>query len=432
MPLKHTVTEVKLKNGAKGLIIDVPGTTVVSYQFQFRAGNDYVMDPKKQQAAHIMEHMVFGANKQYPSTEAFSQDFTKNGAYYNASTGDRDMIYYSTAALMEWDRILDLQSLAITDPIFQDKLLKVEKANVHEELVGYLSNDGRALYIDLLRAMGDPSLTDAECDTTLANVTVDDIIAHHSGTHTTRNMRFIIVGDLAKHHDKIIERLEAWQLPKGELLPARQVLLHGAAPVSLYRKDNANIRFRFTIALPRRLSEAELDAMGALNHILNGTFHSRMFGQARTLGLCYGMNSSTSTDISGTSRWSFYGQVGDANATQLFELIATQLKKVIAGDVSQDELDEAKQYALGSYQMKGQTVYDMANWYTDYFEDDSIHYMEDAPQMITSTKLSIMKDLSREFIENGDWALGGIGNMEPSKIDELQAILAKVLKQEVK
>ena len=37
--MKHTTTEVRLKNGARGLLIDVPGATVMSFQFQFRAGN---------------------------------------------------------------------------------------------------------------------------------------------------------------------------------------------------------------------------------------------------------------------------------------------------------------------------------------------------------------------------------------------------------
>jgi predicted Zn-dependent peptidase len=39
--MNHTVEEVKLKNGAKGLLIDIPGATVMSMQFQFRAGSRY-------------------------------------------------------------------------------------------------------------------------------------------------------------------------------------------------------------------------------------------------------------------------------------------------------------------------------------------------------------------------------------------------------
>jgi hypothetical protein len=36
--MKHTVTKVKLENGAKDLFIDVPGATVMDFEFNFRAG----------------------------------------------------------------------------------------------------------------------------------------------------------------------------------------------------------------------------------------------------------------------------------------------------------------------------------------------------------------------------------------------------------
>ena len=42
--MKHTVSEVRLANGARGLLIDVPDATVMSFQFQFRADNRYVGD----------------------------------------------------------------------------------------------------------------------------------------------------------------------------------------------------------------------------------------------------------------------------------------------------------------------------------------------------------------------------------------------------
>src|SRR4051812_5942788 len=78
--LKHTIEEIKLKNGARGLLIDVPGATVMSSQFQFRAGNRYAKDKSIEQVAHIMEHMAFGANARFKDEHAFEADFTKNGA----------------------------------------------------------------------------------------------------------------------------------------------------------------------------------------------------------------------------------------------------------------------------------------------------------------------------------------------------------------
>ena len=84
--MKHTVEEVRLKNGARGLLIDVPDATVMSFQFHFRAGSRYVRDKDIYETAHIMEHMSFGANEKFRSQALYDQEFVKNGAYYNAYT----------------------------------------------------------------------------------------------------------------------------------------------------------------------------------------------------------------------------------------------------------------------------------------------------------------------------------------------------------
>ena len=124
--MKHTVTEVKLKNGARGLLIDVPGATVMSFQFQFRAGNRYVRDKENYETAHVMEHMAFGANAKFKSEHEYEAEFTKNGAYHNAYTSDLSMVYVADCADFEWDRILSLQRVAICQPKFNAEELEAE------------------------------------------------------------------------------------------------------------------------------------------------------------------------------------------------------------------------------------------------------------------------------------------------------------------
>ena len=140
MPLPHTVEEIVLKNGIRGLLIDVPGSSVVNYEIHFLAGNHYSPSPEVQQTAHLMEHLAFGGTKEFPTQEQFSQEFTKNGAYHNAGTAEYEMSYYADCALMEWDRILDLQKSAITEPLFTEEILQAEKGNVREELTGQANN----------------------------------------------------------------------------------------------------------------------------------------------------------------------------------------------------------------------------------------------------------------------------------------------------
>ena len=112
--------------GAKGLLIIVPDASVTSFDFNFRAG-DYLAPIDKWDTAHIMEHMVLGANKRYASSSEFSKVFEQNGAYSNASTGTYHMSYIAECADFETERILDLLCLSIEAPAFLNQNLRPKK-----------------------------------------------------------------------------------------------------------------------------------------------------------------------------------------------------------------------------------------------------------------------------------------------------------------
>ncbi|OYX42504.1 hypothetical protein B7Y94_03390 [Candidatus Saccharibacteria bacterium 32-49-12] len=244
--MHHTVEEVKLKNGARGLLIDVPGATVMSMQFQFRAGNRYTKSKDIEQVAHIMEHMAFGANARFKSEHAFESEFTKNGAYHNAFTSDLSMVYEADCADFEWDRILDLQKVSICQPRFNQKELDAEKGNVRSELTSYLNDHRRILWPRVQQLLGEDVLTYRQSLATIANVSLADIKEHHRRTHTTDNMRFVIAGKLQGRKAEIIRQLESFDLPRGERFDVPRDELRSATPTVIRRKDASNLTFGLT------------------------------------------------------------------------------------------------------------------------------------------------------------------------------------------
>ena len=177
--MQHTASEVRLKNGARGLLIDIPGATVMSFQFQFRAGNRYVRDKDVYEAAHIMEHMAFGANAQFATEHEFEAEFTKNGAYHNAFTSDLSMVYMADCADFEWERILKLQEVSICQPRFNEDEMQAEKGNVRSELTGYLNNHNRVMWPRVQQALGEDILTYNQRLKTISAITLNDIKEHH-------------------------------------------------------------------------------------------------------------------------------------------------------------------------------------------------------------------------------------------------------------
>lgn len=417
MPLKHSVEEIKLNNGMQGLLIDVPDATSVVYTIHFRAGNYYVDRPEISQTAHVMEHMSFGPNAEFDSIEDFSQEFSKNGAYSNALTNSIDLVYLAGAAVMEWSRILDLQELAITKPKYTEEVLKTEKGNVREELIGYRNNYGRIVWQRVMRGAGLDRWYDEEELTTLPNITLDDIKNHFEKTHTLKNMRFIIVGDLKKQRDEVVAHLEKWSLPTGELLSLPKETVKPAELVYLRKPDAQNLGFSLYFFLNRILTRRELRAMTALNYILTGTMHSRIWGVARKRGICYGAGSWSGRNPTGYSDFSFGGQVSYENADELFKLMIDQLKEVSEKGVTQEELDRAKEYRTGAMQLGTDTVASLADWYgSTYVDYGEIDYVDDMFELIKGTTVEEIKNLANEFINSGVWAFGAHGGIEESEV----------------
>ncbi len=422
--MNHTVEEVRLKNGARGLLIDVPGATVMSMQFHFRAGNRYAKSKDIEQVAHVMEHMAFGANARFKSEHAFESEFTKNGAYRNAYTSDLSMVYEADCADFEWDRILDLQKLAICQPHFNNTELHAEKGNVKGELTNYLNDHHRLLWPRVQQLMGEDVLTYRQSIKTIPNVSLADVREHHHRTHTTNNMRFVIAGKLDGRKAEIKRQIEDFQLPEGERFEVPRDELTSSNPSVIRRKDATNLTFNWSMAVSRELNDEELDAMHYLNHILTGTMNSRIFGAARQKGLAYNVSAHVGAGYYDSS-WDIIGQVNHETAGELFDIITREIRCVLDGKISQEEIDAAKSFSMGRYQMGAQTVSQISSFYTGrYFADDFIKNYEAVPDMIKRVSLDRMLKTARSFIDENIWVLAAVSSGERQELVELNDKLA--------
>ena len=426
--MKHTIEEVKLPSGARGLLIDIPGATVMSFQFQFRAGNCYVRDKDIYETAHIMEHMAFGSNAQFKSEHEYEAEFTKNGAYHNAYTSDLSMVYVADCADFEWDRIFALQRVAICQPKFNEPELEAEKGNVKSELTGYLNNHNRVLWPKIQQLLGEDVYTFWQRLQTIPNVTLADIREHHKRTHTAKNMCFVIAGKLHGRKAEIKRQLAEWELPEGERFEVPKNILTSANPNLIRRKEASNLTFGWSMTMPRELDDKEAEAMNCLDQILTGTMHSRIYGAARKKGLAYGVFSDTSVGFYDSS-WDFGGQVNLETSAELFDIIVREVKCVLDGKITEAELEAAKSYALGRYQMGAQTVAQISSFYTGrYFADGVVKNYDKVPQSIMRTTRDRMITTAREFIASDAWVLAGVSSGEKGEIvvlnDKLSTLFA--------
>ncbi|MBR3256238.1 insulinase family protein [Candidatus Saccharibacteria bacterium] len=421
--MKHSVEEITLKSGAKGILINIPGASVMSTRIQFRAGMMYAKNKNVYEIPHVVEHLAFGANAKFRDEQAFEAEFTKNGAYHNAWTSDVSVCYEAECADFEWERIMELQRVSICEPRFNEEELKSEKSNVRSELTGYMNDYYRLLWPKVQQAVGEDILDLSERIKTISNIKLKDIREHYRRTHTAKNMLFVVAGKIRGRKHKIMRMLESWNLKEGEKFEIPVADLHTSEAVSIRRKDASNVTFGFSLVTPRHLEPNEVFAMNCLNHILNGTTNSRIFGTARKRGLVYGMGSSVASNAN-SSYWDFDGEVNVENAEELFDLIQSELTKTLNGEISDKDFDAAKSYALGRLQMGAQTVGQIADYYAEsYFTNETIEKYYNMANLIRSIDKFKMVELAREFAGSGIKGFAAVSSSDKAFITALETRL---------
>jgi predicted Zn-dependent peptidase len=426
--MKHTVIEITLKNGAKGLLVHVPDASVMSFELNFRAG-EYLVDEQKWEAPHLMEHILLGANERFPKARLFQAEIEKNGAYSNASTGVYDITYEAECADFEWERVLDLMLVAIAKPLFLQDEFDAEFGNVREELTARSNNHFRHLSLALRKEYGFMAKTDQERLKLMENVLLEDIRAHYKKTHTSRNLRFIIAGNITpRRHETIVEILENIGLPLGTghlALPNERPTTQ-AKPLYIHNKTVKNVYFYVDSFMNRRMDEHETDALSLVNTMLTETLYSKILGTARERGLVYGMSSGFG-QTKQASNWWFGAQVSQKNAPALFEIMIKELENVFAGRIAMDDIEAAKAYSLGRFQRSAQTVGGTAAGYSSrYFFDEIIEDYYQLPKRIKAiTKTSIV-DVSRALFTDDIWGVGVLSNCDKKFVRDLHDQLSEL------
>lgn len=414
--MQHSVEKVILTNGAEGLFITVPSASVTNFDIVFRAG-DYLSPKQKTDTAHVMEHMVLGANKTYKTSRSFSKEFTKYGAYNNAYTGDYHMGYEAECAATESERINDLLCIAIESPLFTQEDFEAEIGNVTEELKMRRNSDTTELGLSLEHAMQFVPIPNRARISQLKNITLQDIKNHYAKTHTTKNMRFVIAGPLNETiKNKIINRLQTINLPKGsgliELPTESPVALKN--PLELTNSNLDNIVYRLEVVLPLFNNYLERDSMGMLFDELFDGLHSKVFGKLRELGLAYGMFSAD-YDTKDNSVCVIYGQVQADNVTKLSAILHNELKQVANNGISSMQLEELKKRNLGGAQRSYQTVGSLVGWYRGPFTMlGKIFNFNDVNQRINNVTSESMANAAQQLISSNVYGFGIMKNPKDS------------------
>lgn len=429
--LKHTVSEVTLRSGAKGLFIEIPDASVMSYRINFRAGDVYVEADEKWETAHIMEHLSLGANKKFKSARGYQAFLEKNGAYSNASTGQTDMTYEAECADFEWESFTELFTLGISQPLFLESEFEAECGNVREELIGRGNNHSSRLGLEMAKKNGFQIKTYQERVDLMQNVTLGDIKKHYKNTHFAQNMRFIIAGNLKGRQKKLVAILESMTLPKNSTgerfaIPS-ETPRNIAEPLYVENASVPNAYFYIDTYSRSELEIDELYSLGLLETILTDTYFSRILGEAREKGLIYYLSSSYYRNI-GHSSWWFGSQISEKQLAPFLDIFVREIIAAKAGKISAKDIADAKTNQLGGFQRDAQTVNSLVGGYGNmYFYNGGItDYYTNFEAKLKKISRENMTDVANKMFADNVWGIGFLGTISEKARSSAQAQISSL------
>ncbi len=429
--LKHRVEHIKLDSGLQGLIIDTPKTGVVVCEVSFRAG-EFMLPREKWETAHMMEHVLLGANKTFSKARDFQAAIEQNGAYSNASTSVYDVTYEVECADFEWQRVVGLLFDAISTPLFLQEEFDTEKSNVREELISRSNNHFRHLNLGLRQAMGMCSLTDPERVELLDGVTREDLVAHYKKTHTLPNARFIIAGNFNGDYAEVTELLES------RLKLARRgsrISMPDEEPTKpedplVARKPSVpNVYLYLDLYAKRVMTEQELIALNLLSTMLTETMYSRIFGAAREKGWVYGMGSGIAP-MGNSTGWWLGAQVSKTNSQPLLRLIRDECQRLQQGVIDEEDFEAAKKHLLGKTMRSGQTASGLVNRYGKYYMNDEVDDMNRLTSKLKNLKSKECIKVFQEICQENIWGIGVLGSTSLVPARKLHSYAAEIFLNE--
>jgi predicted Zn-dependent peptidase len=299
--------------------------------------------------SHFIEHLLFKGTSSY-SAQEIAETFDRLGGELNAATSREHTVVYARVPDDRLETAVDVMSDMVFCPLFAE--LDAEREVVLEEIAMYEDTPHDYVH-DLIaaavfgnRPLGRPVVGSAEV---ISSIGRRSISAYHRAMYVPGNVVVAAAGNL--QHNRLVELLERAERKQAEASArasrVRTPLVRTPAPgIRFQRKDTE--QYHVCLGAPGiSRSDRRRFAASVLDNILGGSASSRLFQEIREKrGMAYSVYSFAS-QYTDTGQIGFYVGTREENLAACLEVAAAEIADVAAGNVSEAELERAKENLKG-------------------------------------------------------------------------------------
>ena len=126
----------KLSNGLGVLIVPIASLSSLTATVWVKTGSRDE-NIENNGISHFLEHVVFKGSKKYPSAKIIADELDGMGSEHNAATSKDWTKYYIKSRSSDLEKVLDMLSDVVVNPILASEEIEREKGAIIEEIKMY-------------------------------------------------------------------------------------------------------------------------------------------------------------------------------------------------------------------------------------------------------------------------------------------------------
>ncbi len=301
--------------------------------------------------SHFLEHLLFKGTPTRSASD-ISRVVDRVGGDINAFTSKEYTAYYCRMPRRHAAIGIDLLGDVLTRSLLADDDVESERQVILEELaMDDDSPDDVALRTLARQVFGDHGLgrDTAGGRSTVRSIRPGDIREFFAAHYRTAATTVAVAGDL--DHEAVVADVAAAfdAMPVGDGRIVRSAPGPTEDDVEI---DDDSEQVHLAIggrSLPRE--DPDREALDVVNHVFGGGLSSRLFDEIRERrGLAYSVYSATSA-YADAGAWSVYAGAMPDHAGEVARLVSSELDRLVAAGITDDELAVAVGYLTGAYEM---------------------------------------------------------------------------------
>lgn len=245
-------------------------------------------------------------------------------------------------------------------------------------------------------------------------ITQNDLTAFYKRYFFPANIMLAVQGDFSTPEMKTkLEKLFAgWNYTQPPVPRFPEVTAKPSPGVYLAEKKDVNQTFFQLGHLGGVLRDKDYPALEVMGDILGGGFHSRLFQKVRTqLGYVYHISAAWGAEFDHPGLFEISGSTKSASTLDAIRVIREEMDRIRTGDVSDNELEAAKQRVLNSFvfnfDTKSKTLSRLVTYEYYGYPKDFIFQYQRAVEAVTKADI---RRVANTYLHPQEMATVVVGN----------------------